>query len=409
MFEARSRTASIFYSAENAMAHRWTDDYLDSLRLLGDPAADEAVRRLMQDHETETAAVIFHRMRVNDGFAPAEHFPDLLDFFEATSRLPEDVDTDRLQRGERIFNAHLLTGALILLAKSLPEGYQAPNLAIILGMAGLLRTQTFKRLLGTLELVLNVTRPGEFRAGGKAIVTAQKLRLLHAGVRHVARTRVPEYGAQYGVAVNQEDLLGTIMGFSLLVILGMRALRAGWTAEQEEDFLYLWKVYAYMMGIHPDGDTERLDGLPENVDDAIAFYEAYGRRHYVAADLNPQGVALAAANRRMLETMVPRILRWLGMGVLPVVFMRRLMGAEACARLRITADRHPLLTSLYGALLDLFDRSDFFRSRIRLHIASALFQDLINVELNGEVTFTIPSSIRDLDDLIAKERAVNSR
>ena len=388
------------------MSDRWTDAYLDSLRRQGDAAADAEVRRMMQEHETETIASIFHKMRVNDEFRPADHFPDLLAFFEASERLPEDVDYARLQRGEAVFNRHLLAGALILLTKSLPEGYQAPNLAIILNMSGLLRTQTLKRLLGTLELVLNVTRPGEFRAGGKAIVTAQKLRLLHAGVRHIVRMRMPEYGERYGVAVNQEDLLGTIMGFSLLVILGMRTLQAGWTADEEEDFLYLWKVYAFMMGIHPGGDSGRLDGLPANVDDALAFYEAYGRRHYVSADRNPEGVALASANRRMLERMVPRVLRWLGMGVLPVVFMRRMMGAEACNRLGITGREHPILTAFYGRLVDVAERWDFFRLRVRPLFVSSLYQDMINTEIGGEVTFTVPTSINDLENLIAEERRV---
>ena len=382
------------------MALLWTDSVLDALRQLGDPTADAAVRALLEKNETAVAAKIFHEMRVNDDIHPATLVPELYEFFEETKALPFDVDMARIARAETVFNEHMFLASLVLLTKSLPEGYQAPNLAIVLNMSGLLRTKTFKRLLGTLELVINVTKGGAFLPGGRAVITAQKLRLLHAGVRHMAGTYSPTYGARYGVPINQEDLIGTILGFSWLVIDGLRTLGAGWTAQEEEDYLYLWCVYGCMMGMHPEGEAPDMKWLPSNVEEAAELYAAYGRRHYTDASVNPEGMALAAANLQMLEAMVPPLLSALGLDALPAVYMRELMGAEACDRLGLDTAGHPLLSFFVEHLRAIVGPLDFLEEKAHHLFAERLFQDMINRDLGGEVTFSIPASIADLQSMI---------
>ena len=276
-------------------------------------------------------------------------FPSWLTFFEKTGNLPADVDMDRIRRGEDVFRRHAFAGALVLLAKSLPEGYQAPNLSIILNISGELRTHTYKRLLATLQTVVNVSTSGGFQRGGRAVITAQKLRLLHAGIRHLTRRYRPKYESVYGVPVCQEDMLGTIIGFSLLVIEGWRTLGAGLSREEEEDYLYLWLTFARMMGVHPAGEHDSLAYIPENLDDASIFYKHIRRRHYVQSAHNPDGVALAKANLAMLRGQIPLLLRFLGFGILPRLCMQELMGKEACSRLRIMrVPGHPILKWILG-------------------------------------------------------------
>ena len=268
---------------------RWTDSYLDTLRALGDPLADQHLQKLVADNEITNIRKVFAEIDSNNEIPPASTFPELSEFFSSTGNLPPDIDTRRINRGEMVFQKNAFTGALVLLAKSLPEGYAAPNLSIILNLSGNLRTHPYKRLLSTLQTVVNVSTFHGFQHGGRAVITAQKLRLLHAGIRHLTRRYRPAFESQYGVPVNQEDMLGTVMGFSYLVIEGMRTLNAGLTRNEEEDFFYLWRIFALMMGIHPPDKPDSFEHIPENVDDAAAFYNAYRRRHYVAADKNPDG------------------------------------------------------------------------------------------------------------------------
>ena len=315
--------------------HRWTGSFLDMMHGEGDHLADSYFSILTQDDEMESIRKVFSEMDSNDESPPADTFPELHEFFTRTNNLPPTIDTQRIDHGEMVFQKNAFTVALVLLTKSLPEGYAAPNLSIILNLSGNLRTNPYKRLLSTLQTVVNVSSFHGFQHGGRAVLTAQKLRLLHAGIRHITRRYRPAFESQYGVPVNQEDMLATVMGFSYLVIEGMRTLQAGLTRDEEENFFYVWRVFALMMGIHPADKPASFERIPENIDDARDFYEVYRRRHYVAADKNPDGVALGEANLAMLVGFVPRFLRWFGFGNLPRAYMQDLMGPEQCARIGI--------------------------------------------------------------------------
>jgi hypothetical protein len=383
---------------------RWTTAFLDKMRKEGDPEADHAFQLILEDKEIDGVRALFSVMNSNDDIPPAEHFPILSSFFTSTEDLPAGIDQERIHRGEDVFEDHAFSGALALLAKSLPEGYQAPNLAIILSISGNLRAHTYRRLLGTLQTVVNVSTCRGFQRGGRAIVTAQKLRLLHAGVRALTPRARPGFVEAYGTPVNQEDMLATIVGFSLLVIEGWRTLKTGLTREEEEDYLYMWLVFARMMGVHPPDQPESTAYIPEDVEDATAFYEAYRERHYVDGATNPDGVRLAAANLKMLKMLIPLPLRLLGFGFLPRMCMTDLLRNDSCRKLKIRPVRgHRILkTSLswiHAMLLSLQ------RSRHPHHerLGMILFNTLIKKAYDGSVTYTVPTNVAQLRSMIDRE------
>lgn len=381
---------------------RWTAPFLDALKQQSDPHADEAFARILADGEISRIGMLFARLDTNDGTPPEHLFPQASAFFEETGRLPSWVDMRRIENGEATFWKHAYSIALVLLAKSLPEGYAAPNLAKILNMSGDLRTRTYKRLLATLQLVLNVSSCRGFTPRGRAVISAQKLRLLHAGTRHIARASLPGFEQKYGIPVNQEDMLGTVLGFSLLVIQGLRTLGAGLSRREEEDFLYVWKVFGVMMGIHPPGEHESLAYLPEDVPDAEEFYIQYRRRHYVEAADNPDGVALGGANLAMLTEMIPRPLRWLGFGIAPKLAMQELMGAQACARIGIgPVSGHVFVRWLIVTLHRVLAPR---KTPTEHRLAKVIFGDMIKGAYGGEVTFTVPASLGDLRKMVVPAR-----
>jgi hypothetical protein len=384
------------------ISHRWTDAFLDTMNKQGDPLADDFLTRIMRDNEMANIRKVFAEMDSNNEIPAATTFPELSEFFGATNDLPPSVDLPRIDRGEKVFQENAFTGALVLLAKSLPEGYAAPNLSIILNLSGNLRTHPYKRLLATLQTVVNVSTFHGFQNGGRAVITAQKLRLLHAGIRHLTRRYRPDFEPRYGIPVNQEDMLGTVMGFSYLMIEGMRTLKVGLTLQEEEDFLYLWRVFALMMGIHPPDKPDSFEYIPDSVEDAQAFYEAYRRRHYVTADKNPDGVVLGRSNLKMLKHFVPRILRLFGFGALPRLYMLELMGPTQCSLIGIRRRRgYGVVRWVLLNLHRLWRPIEHIRTKRHERIGAMIFQDLIDKAYGGEVTFTIPLSIDDLRGMIA--------
>jgi hypothetical protein len=274
-----------------------------------------------------------------------------------------------------------------------------------LSLSGDLDHHPYRRLLGVLQMVVDVTTVRGFQSGGNAVVTAQKLRLLHAGIRHVARQspKMSDFEQKYGVPVNLEDMLGTIMGFSYLVIDGLRKIDFRLKPEEAEDMYYLWTVFARVMGIHPPGEPESDALVPQTMAEAKEFYHAYARRHYVAAEHNPEGVQLARENLQMLVELVPRPLRWLGMAIVPRLYMQHLIGVKGCLRVGI----EPLLAikilkrltvDLVSVLLRPFDRGDSPKTPHN-RWSRALFQHMIDDQYGGQVTFLMPQNLEDVRQL----------
>lgn len=403
-----------------AQRTKWSDDaFLDTIRAHTDARADSCVAELGESRDYHR---VFGTMLANGGIAPPDTPEPLLRFFAETNRLPgvesdrvrfpEGVNRDRLQQGEAAFYEHATVSCLVLLAKALPEGYAAPCLSEILSLSGNLDHHPFRRLLGVLQMVVNMMAPGAYRPTGKAVLTAQQMRLMHAGVRRFAREHWDggaAYEARYGPPVNFEDMLATVMGFSILVISGMQSLGVALSDDDAEAYYYVWRVAAQMMGIFPPNEPDSSAWVPGNLAEANEFYASYARRHYASAADNPLGVTLARHNLAMLEEFVPRDLQHLGFRHAPHIYMTQLIGADGCVRIGIPpVSGNFLVRGFLSALLhawvrtwNLFDQSSMGRA-VHDAVSRALLSDLI-VKGVGNVSFRVPQNLKELRALAEKQ------
>jgi hypothetical protein len=386
------------------MTTRWSDDaFLDGLRSQTDARADDCVRRLVEERGLEGSRALFQHASSNDPTLPSDAPEALKTFFAETGALPPGVDLARIDRGERVWMKHAFPAALVLLAKALPEGYSAPSFGEILHLTHDLERHPYRRLLGVMQMVVNVSNPGGFAEGGKAVVTAQKMRLLHAAIRvHIVPRYLKNYDEErYGPPINMEDMLATVMGFSWLVIEGLRILGTPLTDEEAEDLYYVWRVFSQVVGLHPQGRPESDEYVPGDVGRASEFYSAFRRRHYVDAARNPKGVVLAHDNLKMLQDMLPRSWRAVGLGIVPRIYMQDLIGREGCSRVGIRpVPGHRLLKALLLNLVRFSHRVvDAVPSRVDETVSRLLFQGLINRSWDGEVTFLIPDTMADVRKL----------
>lgn len=376
---------------------KWSDDvFLDGLRRQGDPEADEVIRRLVAEGGERAAEYVFRVMRVNDDPVPPEAPAPLREFMETTGELPPDVDVARLERGGHVFFRHAVPAAIVLLASSLPRGYAAPCLCEILGISRDLQRHPYDRLMGVLQLLVDISNAKAFKPRGRAVLTAQKLRLLHAGVRSIAPRYRPGYTERFGVPVNHEDMLGTVMGFSWLVLDGMRRLGLGLTAQHEEDYYYLWRVFSLLMGIHPPGRPHDDSLIPASVADAAAFYASYARRNDSGPEANPYGRLLTLDNLAMMENLLPRWLRRLGFRYAPRVAMGDLMTPAELARVGFRPlSGHHFLRAVFRALLWTAQGAMTVLPFSAL-LAQLMFKGMIDTDRGGEVTFSIPFTVLGL-------------
>lgn len=377
-------------------AEKFADDaFLDPLRLQGDDLADEAVLRLHDEDGIDKVNEIFRTMRGDHEPLPDDTPAAFRDFMAATDEPPRRLDVDRLNRGAEAFRTHAVPAAVVLLAASLPAGYSAPVLAKILTISNNLGTHPYRRLMGVLQLIVNVSTKVPTAGDERAHLTARKLRLLHSGIRFIVPRHRPEYREEHGVPVNHEDMLGTIMGFSYLVITGLKRLGVGLSDEQAEDYYYVWRAFAQMIGIHPPGEPQNDEYLPRDVAEAGVFYDAYVRRHYTQAEDNPDGVYLSKVNLEMMRSLIPGPVRHLGLEHAPRIAMQELLGADGMLRVGIEPvpgfdrERKVFEAVVHKAQKIFGGAAEHFVSNIGLLI----FQRLIAIDLGGEMRFVVPKDL----------------
>jgi hypothetical protein len=191
-------------------------------------------------------------------------------------------------------------------------------------------------------------------------------------------------------------MLATIMGFSWLLIDGVRRLDLPLAEQEAEDLYYLWRVFALLMGIHPPGRPHDDSLIPPNLAGAAAFYDAYVRRNDTAAAVNPYGVTLTQGNLTMMTAMIWWPLRMIGLGFAPRIAMTELMTPAELARVGVSPlVGHDVIKAGLGLILRL-GRDVGVHTSFAARLSRLLLQGMVDLDRRGEVAFSIPMSQVDL-------------
>jgi hypothetical protein len=250
------------------------------MRLVTDTAGDSAIAPVLAEGTSETLSAdrLFDLLARNNSPVPKELPPSLSSFFTATRSLPAWADRAKIEEGERFFNRLGPVCVLSLLCKALPECYACWKGSEVLFATGRLNEKRgyeralARRIAETAQFLIDVMSPGGLTADGRGIATTQKVRLIHAAIRYYLR----KYGwdrEKYDEPINQEDLVGTLMAFSVATLDGMKMLGMNVSQKEQEAYLHVWKVVGYILGIE-----ESL--LPNDMESARALWAAIGRRQH---------------------------------------------------------------------------------------------------------------------------------
>jgi len=243
---------------------RLTDEQLDEARQRGDSPADTVIAQLGPDAWT-CAARLRHVYR-NDAPLPATLPGAVLQLFDQHAQLPPWFDRRCARRAATFAERHLPAITVALFCASLPSAYAAARGSRVLATTGRMHGVALdQRVNETAQFVLDVLSPRAFEPDGCGLRSVQKVRLMHAAVR--ARFR-PDWGE---IAINQEDLLGTLGTFSVVVVRALRRLGLRVTAQEAEDFYQLWRGVGFALGIEPPL-------LPTNYDSAEELCDHIARR-----------------------------------------------------------------------------------------------------------------------------------
>src|SRR5260221_3383871 len=276
---------------------RWTDELFVTMRTRGDSSADPLMDSVKDRDGLQMISDIFnHLVRNND--LPTDKLPPLVQqYLQDSSALPAWADHDKLVLGSQAFNELGPEMVMLLFGASLPVVYAADPIAEVLANTQRLTKHVLRRVVETAQFIMDVTDDNAFDPNGQGIRSTQKVRLMHATVRHLMlydpRWK-DKWRPEWGIPINQVDLIGTLMSFSITVLQGLEKMNIYLPPDKQEGYLHLWKVVGHLMGI-------RDELMPENVQDAAALMEKWVEVNHVSS---PSGQELTKALIGLLQSFV---------------------------------------------------------------------------------------------------------
>ncbi len=243
-----------------------TFERLANFRKTTDPLADNAVTAIISSGEVKAVNEVLKRLFSNDGFEevifsdlPPALTTVLTQYIESSRTLPLWIEPTKIAKGEELFGKYGPEIFMLLNVSSLPMCYTCAKGAQVLFETGRLLSHNkdidplARRLMETAQMVLNVLSAGGLSPTGKGVVTIQKVRLIHASIRHYLKSGQfndqPWDVETYGEPINQEDLAGTLMSFGPVILAGLKRLGIHLNNDEMDAYMHCWKVVGFLMGI----------------------------------------------------------------------------------------------------------------------------------------------------------------
>jgi hypothetical protein len=214
----------------------------------GDAVADRLVSWMYQAG-MQTAHPLFERA-LNHGIASVADAPaPLREFFEVCERRPAWLDDDLLEQGARVFQQAGMSAYYVLRDVALMGGYQAAGFNKTLILTGALKGRASRRVAETMKWTSDVTATGGMARFADGFKSTVHVRLVHAMIRRRVRG-LPEWDEQaWGLPVNQTDMAATYLGFSVVLLLGLRVMGMPVTRAQGHAVMHLWCYACWLMGV----------------------------------------------------------------------------------------------------------------------------------------------------------------
>lgn len=363
----------------------WTDSLLDRMRQLGDPIADAVIQQLFAEGEVAAVNSLMSTLVTNE-FPEPETLPKIVrEYLAQIDCLPDWAEPNLIRAGEEIFSRYGPSIILLLTFYSLPWDYLAHKGVQVLALTTRLLTDPRRRGLEVLQFVFDVLQVGGLTDGaGRGRRSIQKVRLMHAAVRRLAAASA-DWRPEWDLPINQEDLAGTLVSFSWIVLDGLTKLGITLPESDCEAYLHCWRVAGCMLGI-------RAELLTSNFESARALAETFERRQFGPS---AQGQALTLALIGMMsDTPLGDVFQYAAPR-----YIRYFLGQQRAAWLGIQGalDAEFLIAPLrtLGIEITPLLENSRFLSQLAEKLGPVLIESLLLVERGGgRPTFAIPEDLR---------------
>jgi hypothetical protein len=246
--------------------------FLDQQRTQGDDTADKLISKTFA---TGQQTILYGLLKLDTIEIKSQPSSFVKKFLVARKKNPVWFDPVRLKNGQHLFKHYAAEIMALLGIMSLPYCYAASPGNKALYLSDKMRNAPGKRLLDTASFVIEVLTPGTLD-NETGHIHINKVRLIHALSRYYLKKN-SHWNMQWGEPINQEDMAGTNLAFSYIILLGMH--QAGFTLSQQEkeDFLFAWRYIGYLLHIN-----EEL--LPASLQEAQQLEYIIKKRNFKETD-----------------------------------------------------------------------------------------------------------------------------
>lgn len=257
-------------------SYTFTDELLNSAREQGDPLADTTITEIFADGRVERVNALFRDFDQNFERPPEDLPPALHHYLVESATLPAWADKARYERGNDLLGRYAPQLVVGMLCASLTTCYVCVDASRVLGLSQRLNDYGYRRIMETAQFVLDIFDEGALEPTGYGMRSIQKIRLLHATIRYHVR-QDPRWSPTWGVPVNQEDMVMTMLTNSILGLQALERLGVDLEDDQKESFVHVWNVAGHLLGI-----DARL--LPDTYQDGEALLAKILVRHQGASE-----------------------------------------------------------------------------------------------------------------------------
>lgn len=214
---------------------------------VGDPLMDPVADWLMQSPKAHRA--LFQQALTQGVESLSDCPPELLTLFAEVDRVPAWVDRQLMDEGLRFIHASGLTALQVMRDLALMGGYLLSGFNQALVMTGALTNGTSQRVAETGKWWMDCTERGGLERFGAGTQSTLHVRLVHAIVRRQLNQREDWDHAQWGLPLNQIDMAATYLGFSVVMLGGLRKLGIQATPQEARGVMQLWSYACWLMGV----------------------------------------------------------------------------------------------------------------------------------------------------------------
>lgn len=206
----------------------------------------------------------------------------------SASSPPFAIDYDLVQEGILFTHRVGRLAMYVLRDMALMGGYLLSAFNQTLILTGDLEKGAASRLSNTSNWWLSVTEcVNSNQVGQSGFASTLNVRWVHAMVRRHIQSHPKWDGSVYGLPINQVDMAATYLGFSVVLLLGLRLSGVLVSRDESRAVMHLWKWIAWQMGVE-------AQWLVDTEEQAIVKLKQFTMTH-TPADHSSKQLAMALA------------------------------------------------------------------------------------------------------------------